>query len=138
LGYFIVTDGRGTFARVGPQHWTRVDNAGQEIEGDLPDEIQARVPVSTGGTRVETFQPAPVRDPDAVAAAMERARTARLEAGFNDLGKANAALTSLAEAVEDLQAQFEQWLMETPPTEPGAIEAYRRCYEALQAIVGQL
>lgn len=47
-------------------------------------------------------------------------------------------ITDTEEAVEDLQAQFEQWLMETPPTEPGAIEAYRRCYEAVRAIGGQL
>ena len=62
----------------------------------------------------------------------------RLEAGFADVAKANTALTSLAEAVEGLEEQFGQWLMEASPTEPGAIEAYRRCYEAVQAIVVQL
>ena len=138
LGYFIATDGRGTFARVGPQHWTRVDNTGQEIEGDLPDKIRVRVPTSNGRTRVDTYQRPKARDPEAVAAALEQARKARLQTAFTDVTKANAALDGLAEAIEDLQAQFEQWLLATPPDEPEAIEAYRRCYEALRAIVGQL
>ena len=141
LGYFIVTDGAGTFARVGPQHWTRVDNTGQEIEGELPDEIRVRVPVGTTGTRVDTYRRPPEQVSEALANLIDRVRFVpgeRLEAGFTDLDKANECLTSLAEAVEDLEARFEQWLMETPPTEAGAIEAYRRCFEAVRAIVGQL
>ena len=141
LGYFVVTDGAGTFARVGPQYWARVDNTGQEIEGDLPDEIRVQVPVGDGRTRLDIYSRPPVQDPEALANLIDRVRFVpgeRLEAGFTDLGKANECLTSLAEAVEDLEARFEQWLTETPPTEQGAIEAYRRCYEAVRAIVGQL
>ncbi|HET9255485.1 MAG TPA: hypothetical protein VFO16_09815 [Pseudonocardiaceae bacterium] len=53
-GHFVATNGAGDFLRGDPTGWAMVDNTGQPIAGDLPEQIRLRVDPHGG---VFTFWP---------------------------------------------------------------------------------